>query len=110
MDYEITNYTDFCLYYNTHEEEFEIVLDYDDFQVFLHHESGCYFYLEKSDGDADEFYELELCATLQHDVCHELLIDPAETGEVMSALFDCDCCGEYVTDDYIEYLWFKRVE
>ena len=106
---EINNYSNFCRYYDDHDDEFEVILDYDDFQVIKHIETDSYFYLEKSENDADEFYELELCAVLRYDICHDLLLDPDDAGVTMSCLFECDCCGERITDDFIEYLWFKQI-
>ena len=107
---DFKDYSDFCQYYDENDELFEVILDYDDFLVVLDYETGCYYFLENGENDASEFYEVELCATLRYDVDHDLTLEPDDTGNVMSALFECDCCGERVEDDYIEYLWFKRVE
>lgn len=109
-DFEFTNYIEFYLYLTANEDEFELVLNYENFQVWLHYETGCYYYLERSGGKITDFSEVELCATLKYDVFNELRLKEDDTGEIMGALFDCDCCGECTQDDYKEYLWFKRIE
>ena len=87
---------------------FELVLDYSDFQVFRDTASGRYYYVECGENDADEFFEVECVATLYYDITHDLQIDLAEAGSILSQLFDCDICGEAVLEDHFEYLWFKR--
>jgi len=50
--------------------------------------------------------EIELCAILTYDVNHDVNDD----GTTLSSLFDCDYCGEQVTDNCITYYWFKNKE
>lgn len=103
----LSDFYDFCLCYAENEGDFDTVLDYNDFQVFLHIDTGRYFYFDNTD-DGDDFYELELCAVLNYSHNHNLLIRSNEAGKIMSELFECDCCGESVCDDRIQYLWFKK--
>lgn len=87
------------------EDRFKIILDYEDFDVYLDKVTLRYFYLEKSENDASDFFELELIATLNYSVVNDLKI---KDGAVLSTFFDCDVCGENVEDKGITYLWFKR--
>lgn len=75
----------------------EVILDYDpDFIVYKDKITGQYSALIDQ-----KYVNLVLCARLTYDINNE-----PTTGE-LDVLFGCDVCGEYVTDDYIEYLWFK---
>ena len=102
------NYSEFCEYLNGEGyDRFEPVLSYDEFAVYLDRETGRYYYLEGGENDADEFYEVELVATLFYNVNNDIRL---ERGETLDYLFDCCVCGEYITDDNIQYRWFKRKE
>lgn len=104
-------YSELCQFIDEVEGEIYIdkecycVLDYYDFKVYrCNHQ---YFFKEIGVNDADRFCELELIAELEYSEEHDLRIKDAET---LHSLFDCDVCGEQVTDDYIRYLWFKEVK
>lgn len=99
------NYTDFCKFFEKNEDFFMIVLDYEDFVVYQYYSQ--YFFVNKSETDIDLVYELEEVARLSYDVKHDFQIKDAET---LHSMFDCDVCGEQVTNNYINYLWFKEVK
>lgn len=107
-DYSKYSYAEFC---NAIDEDdnLELILDYEDFCVWRDTLTGRYFYIETGENDASEFCELRLVAKLTYDVNNDLLVEPSKGGETMSKLFNCDCCGEHITDDFIEYMWFKTV-
>lgn len=92
------------------DDRFELILDYDDFQIFEDKQTGRYFYLECGENDASEFFEVECVARLIYSTIHDIDIPNGKsTGFYMRDLFDCDVCGEWVNDDNIQYLWFKRI-
>lgn len=105
-DYSKYSYAEFC---NAIDEDdnLELILDYEDFCVWRDTLTDRYFFIETGENDASEFFELKLVARLLYDSNNDLTIEPSATGKIMSELFDCDCCGEHVADDFIEYLWFK---
>lgn len=93
------------------DDRFELILDYDEFQIFEDKQTGRYFYLECGENDASEFLEVECIARLIYNINHDLIIpDGEEAGFFMADLFDCDMCGEWVNDNNIQYLWFKAKE
>lgn len=105
---QIKTYSDLMLYIDEHWEDTEWLLDYDDFSVVKIKKDGqeiCYYY-EKNINDCSEFYEVEPVAVLTYDMMHDLQI---KEGETLKNLFICDCCGEWVGNENIKYLWFKRV-
>ncbi len=89
------------------DDRFQLILDYDDFQIYGEISTGRYFYLECGDNDASDFFEVECVACLIYDVNHNLKISHDTAGIVLSELFDCDMCGEMVDGNNIQYLWFK---
>ena len=89
-------------------DRFEQVLDYEDFSVYKDKESGKYYYLEESENGAGKFFQVELIARLEYSKVHDIN-ENADTEHLIH-LFDCCCCGEYVSDNAIEYLWFDRVQ
>ena len=89
-------------------DRFEQVLAYEDFSVYKDKESGKYYYLEESENDASDFFQVELIARLEYSIVHDIN-ENADTEHLIH-LFDCCCCGEYVSDNAIEYLWFDRVQ
>ncbi len=102
------NYSEFCKYLEGEGyDRFEPILSYDEFAVFLDIETDRYYYLEVGEDDADEFFELDLAAILCYDEEHDIKI---KKGERLSYFFDCCACGEYITDNNIQYLWFKKKE
>ena len=91
------------------ENRFELILGYDDFQVWFDTQTKKYYYLEGGINDASDCYEVKIIARLKYDVKHDLQIVHITAGQILHELFLCDCCGEHVHDGGIEYLWFKRV-
>lgn len=105
---KFNNYSELMEYIDAHDDKVETILDYEDFAVVKI--DNQYFYYEVSENDADEFCEVEIIAKLKYDVIHDLKIPPETTGLTLSSLFDCFCCGEYVGDESISYLWFEETE
>lgn len=99
------NYSEFSEYFDAHEDEFLVVLNYDDFIVYREIKTARYFYYEVNESSTENFYELDLVASVW------FLHDQDQKTEDLITLFDCDCCGE-VTHEYdvdgIVYQWFKR--
>lgn len=103
------NYSEFCEYLDGDGyDKFETILEYDEFCVYREIATGKYFYLEGGENDASDFFEVEPIATLIYDVNHD--INEEDVQEHLIGLFECSCCGEYVKDDCIEYIWFQQVE
>ena len=103
------NYTELCkLLSEDIVDRFLLILGYDDFQVWLDTETKKYYYLEGGINDASDCYEVKIIAQLKYDVKHDLQTEHDTAGQILHKLFLCDCCGEYVCDDGIEYLWFDR--
>lgn len=101
-------YSGFCtLLSEDTEDRFRVILDYDDFQVWEDTETHGYYYLERDENDASDFFEVVLVAVLTYSSIHDI---NEKNGERLSELFDCCCCGECVSDDKIEYLWFEQRE
>ena len=101
------SYSEFCEAVNLMDNLVPVLI-YSDFIVYTDTITGRYFYLECGENDASDFFELELVARLVYDINHDLSINHNEAGSTLSALFECDCCGEVVCDQAIYYLWFKR--
>ena len=100
---EIKTYSDLMLYLDIHFKEVEYALDYDDFAVVKIKDR--YIYVEQGlEEDCDVFYEVEPVAVLTYNIAHDIKVK-----EGLEQLFDCDCCGEWVGNDEIKYLWFKKV-
>ena len=80
-------------------------INYDDFEIYYIH--GRYFYygcIENEWLDNNEFYEVLLIANLLYtDDCNLM------RGEALNGMFECDCCGEAVENNGINYCWFKKV-
>lgn len=103
-------YTDLCRLLSADiDDRFALILGYDDFQVWFDSKNNKYYYLEGGINDASECYEVKIVAQLKYDVKHDLQIDHMTAGQILHELFLCDCCGEHVDDDAIEYLWFERI-
>lgn len=91
------NHSEFSLYISEH--DLKPIIEYDDFEIYQVYYDFFYY-------SADEFYELDIIASLSYDVNNDIKV---KDGLELSKLFDCDCCGECVEDDDIYYLWFKIV-
>ena len=92
------------------DDRFVLTLGYHDFQVWFDTEHKKYYYLEGGINDASGCFEVKIIAKLKYDAKHDLQIDHTTAGQILHQLFLCDCCGEYVHDEGIEYLWFERIK
>lgn len=108
MQKDFKNYCEFMDALNEDaDDRFETILDYEDFEIYRDKKTNRFYYVECSENDADEFYEVEPIATLIYSVTHDISI---KSGDVLHSLFDdACCCGERVIDDGIEYMWFSEV-
>lgn len=100
------NYSEFTLLLSEDtEDRFETILDYPDgFYVLKDVTTERYYYLEGGINDASDFFEVACIARLKSK--EPINVD----AEYMSEIFDCDVCGERLTDSsYFEYLWFKEI-
>lgn len=96
-------YSEFCEYYDGEGyDRFEHILACDEFGVYKDKETEKYYYLEGGENDASDFFEVKLIAGLTYSI-------EDESDATMANLFDCCCCGEYASDENIQYLWFDRV-
>lgn len=91
------------------QDKVDLLVDYDEWQIWIDFKNGKYYYVETGENDADTAYEVQEIARLSYSVEHDLKIPHDKAGIIMSELFDCCCCGECVTDDEILYLWFDLV-
>ena len=78
-----------------------IILDYYAFEVY--YEEGKYFFRDKD--EEGQAIEVEPIATLEYDVNHE-----PDSNDLEFLFTDYMCCGEYVHDNGITYIWFDIVE
>lgn len=93
-----TTYEQLQDYIKTH--EYELILDYgDDFEVYRINNTFWYW-------NGEELCKVYVVARLNYDIVHDVQAD----GEELSGLFENSCCGEYVYDNGISYLWFEEVE
>lgn len=98
------SYSEFCLWITEHDDEVDYILEYDDWSVVLI--DGQYWYYEHEfEGASDKYYQVEPIATLHYSIVNDIKSD-----KHLDELFDCDMCGEQVTDDEIIYWWFKELE
>jgi hypothetical protein len=94
---EFTSYEQLKQYIKEH--DYELVLDYgDDFEVYKI--EGRYWYWND-----EELCEVQVVAELKYDVLHDINAE----GSELSELFESCCCGEYVYDSGISYLWFEGI-
>lgn len=101
---EFKNYSE-LLEYIDNNDNVKHILNYDNFAVVeIDNE---FWYFEQGENDCDEFYKVELIAELIYDIENDIKI---KTGDELHKLFDCDCCGECITDEDIRYMWFKEKE
>lgn len=104
-DFKDMDYSDFCeaIY---EDDNFELVLDLSDIGFLVYHNKANdrYFYLEYvEEGDADEFYELDLVAILKYHRRFDSNYADLEN------LFESDCGGYIPIDNsHIQYYWFKK--
>ena len=98
------NYSDFCLWIDENYDKVEYILDYDDWSVVLI-DGKYYYYDHEFEGSSDECHEVEPVAKLYYNVINDL-----QTNQPLDYLFDCNVCGEQITNDEIIYWWFKEVK
>lgn len=98
-------YSELMQYIDNNYDKVEHILNYDDFAVARIGNELWYF--EQGENDCDTFYKVKVIAQLIYDSTNDLQIKEAS---VLHTLFDCTCCGEYVNDNNIQYLWFKAVK
>lgn len=97
-------YSDLMQYMDENDDKVVDILNYDDFGVIMIGDQ--YWYYEKGINDCDEFYEVTIISKLIYNIFCDLLVGECD---ILHSLFNCDCCGEYVNGDNIQYLWFKRI-
>lgn len=102
-DFAEMSYSEFCEWLDLSDEFVEFPLSYDEWAVVQIGERY-FFYTFPVESASDEFYEVELVATLDYDINHDLNL---KSDEDMSDMFECDMCGEQVRDDGMTYYWFK---
>lgn len=83
-------------------QEYELILDYEDWAVYYNPLSNSFIYLDK---DTDDWKDLELVATLIYTLDNQ----PKCADTHLFEMFDNFCCGERVEDNYIYYQWFKEI-
>lgn len=91
-----------------HDENIEIVLDYDDFLVIRFEYQYFLLSIEQC-GNKQEYVvsgEVYPVACLQYSINNDVIAD----GETLSELFDNAVCGEQITDENIYYWWFEEIE
>lgn len=105
-------YSEFSEYFDEHDDDFEIVLDYDNFIVYYEVKNYRFFFYETGENDVNEFYELELVASLSYKPENE-----PSASDLISLIPNTDCCGEPQNlpkiGDYPKdscYYWFKKKE
>lgn len=98
----VTNYTEFLYSLAVETERFTCALDYPDFEVWKDTTDGKYYWI---DHECKSFCEVCCAAILIYSVNNE----PNDNSDQLIGLFDCDVCGEMVTDDEIAYMWFKKI-
>lgn len=91
------------------EGRFQLILNYNDFQVYKETSTGRYFYIECGENDASDFEEVKLVACLTYDINNDLAFTHENAEFMLHTLFDCNICGETINDDAIKYLWFKII-
>lgn len=66
-------YSGFCtLLSEDTEDRFRVILDYDNFQVWEDTETHEYYYLERDENDASDFFEVVLIAVLTYSSIHDI--------------------------------------
>lgn len=107
-DFSGMPYSEFSKYLYNKSDRFQLILDYEyNFFVYLDKKTGKYYYLESSENDASDFFEVYPVAVLNYTIIHDIKV---KDGKELSRLFDNFVCGEEVTDDKIRYWWFERKE
>ena len=89
-DFAEMSYSEFCEWLDLSDEFVEFPLSYDEWAVVQIGERY-FFYTSPVESASCEFYEVELVATLNHDINHELNL---KRGESISDVFECDMCGK----------------
>lgn len=102
------SYADF-INWSDNSENSVLILSYDAFQVLMDHSDGKYYYVECSENDASEFYEVELIGKLVYPFGVETNNDALIESHYIFP--DCVVCGEiyiFPDNDTIEYLYFRK--
>lgn len=95
-------YSEFCLWLDENDDKVEYILAYDDWSVVKI--DGCYYYYEhETEGSSDTFIRVQPIAELHYNIVNDI-----KTYKPLNYLFDCDVCGEQITDNEIIYWWFKE--
>lgn len=103
MNIDNMNYSEFCMFIAENDDVVECVLGYDDWSV-VRVDSHFYYYEHEIEGSSDTFFEVKPIALLSYDVNNDI-----SSTDNLHILFDCDMCGEQITDDRIYYWWFKQI-
>lgn len=87
------------------EYDIDPVINCDDFEIYCIGDS--YFYYEcVPESTSNIFYEAREIAQMAFTEIEDLLVKDID---ILSTLFECDICGDYLLGDYIYYSWFRRV-
>lgn len=85
--------------------EYEYYLEYDDFVVVRDKTTKGFYFYDYADDDYCEVYPI---AQLQYSMNDCIMQNVS--GEDLSEIFDCYCCGEDDRDlNSIKYYWFEKV-
>ena len=103
---DFNNYSDFCRWL-ADSDEYNAILEYDDWSVVLLKDGRYFYYEHLVEGDSDSFFQVVPIADLHYSVLNDIKLGK---GETLDYLFDCDICGEQVKDEEIVYWWFRTKE
>ena len=96
---DFNNYSDFCRWL-ADSDEYNAILEYDDWSVVLLKDGRYFYYEHLVEGDSDSFFQVVPIADLHYSVLNDIKLGK---GETLDYLFDCDICGEQVKDEEIVY-------
>jgi hypothetical protein len=84
-------------------QEYELLLDYEDWAVYYDTPTNTFIYLDK---ETKDWKYVELIATLIYTLDNQ----PKCEDTQLFTMFDHFCCGERVDENYIYYQWFKEID